>query len=119
MTKAQLMARRISSPYELAKLQDEPKVCIVYSPQEMGRAYRPATWRVYRIGYHTDSGAHWTDYGNKTFNCFRPREDKLLQFQAAVAWATEQYGIREWERTPFGSYHPKGTLARVKAMEEA
>ena len=108
LTKNDLRARRIYNPWDLAKGQNDPQVFIDYSPQMLGRAMRFACWQVLRIGYKTDRGS--PAWYAKTFTCYHPREDKAPQLQAALAWATERYRIAEWERSPFGSYHPKGTL---------
>ena len=117
LTKAQLRERKIHNAYNLAKVQIEPKVFIPYSPQEIGMASQFAKWQVYRIGWKTDPEAHWTNDGQKTFNVFRPATpEKEEQRLAAISWATEKYGISEWERSPFGSYHPVGTLAKAAAI---
>ena len=120
LTKTDLRARHIYNPWDLAKRQNGLQVFIDYSPQMLGRAMHFACWQVLRIGYKTDKGgAAWYDMGNKTFPCYHPRGDKAPQLQAALAWATERYHIAEWERSPFGSYHPKGTLeAETKRTPE-
>ncbi len=92
-------------------------VWIDYRPQVTGRGYQSAAWQVFGNGFQTEDSperAHWRNYGLKTFNVFR-REYKQSQLEAALAWASERYGIPEWERTPFGSYVPKGTVAIMRA----
>lgn len=108
LTKNILRENRIHNPYNIAKRANS-KLFIDYSPQQLGRAYHNAKWQVVGINFHTDLNAHWADYSNKTFDIYR-REDKQPQLDLAMAWCKEQYGIEEWEKDVFGSYHPKGTL---------
>lgn len=63
---------------------------ITYSPAS---GFRPARAQVIRPGYRTDPGAHWTDGGNKTFNGVSSES-----VPAAKAWASAQYGIKNWKR---------------------
>ena len=114
MTKTQLRALSIFNEWDLAKTQPEPQVCIIYRSQRTGRASCSAAWQILRPGYQTDPKGHWTNSYNKTFWCYNTGEDKEPQRLSAIAWATERYDITEWERSPFGSYHPKGTM---KALE--
>ena len=113
LTLAWLREHGIYNPWGLAELQDEPRVYVDYVPQGDGRSLQSAGWRTYRVGQNTA----------QAFICYRPREDKERQRLAAIAWATERYEVAEWERSPFGSWHPKGTLAatpfRVKARQYA
>ena len=97
ITKAQLLDRKIYNPYNIASAGPEPKVFIDYNP--LGDSWNIKGWEVCCMGSPTSY-----------FSCWRPREDKEPQRLAALAWATERYGIQEWERSPFGSYHPKGWL---------
>ena len=114
LTKAILRKRfRIFNPRDIATQQNGHKIFVVYSPQVVGRAYRSAKWSVASVTEQTDPNAHWTEHGTKTFHCWHPMEDKEKQRLEALAWATERYGIIEWERSPFGSYHPKGTLEHL------
>ena len=112
-TKAQLNAMGVFNPHGLAKHCGGLTVYVEYSPQDLGRIAHFAKWQVIRIGYKTDPDGHWSDNGHKTFTAYNPREEKEKQLQAALAWASERYGITEWERSPFGSYHPKGTGAAI------
>ncbi len=38
------------------------------------------------------------------------RFDKEGELRAAFGWVREKYNIQEWERDPWGGYHPIGTL---------
>lgn len=114
VTKAKLREFDIVNQHNLASCDGGLHVWVGYSPADTGRAYRSAKWQVCRVGFKTDASASawWGDNGNKTFNVYR-REEKESQRLAAIEWATKRYGIEEWEKSPFGSYHPKGTLAKV------
>lgn len=85
-------------------------VYISYRPQELGRAYQSAAWRVYRPGYKTDDSEkpYWRDHGVKTFNV--RRDTRAEQLEVAKAWAAEKFGVTEWKKTnrlrTTGSYFP-------------
>ena len=120
LTKTILKERfRIFNPYGIAEQQDGHKVYIDYSPQTSGLAGLNARWSVVAVTAKTDPHGHWRDDGTKVFPCWHPLEDKEEHRLEAIAWATERYGITEWERSPFGSYHPKGTLERLNAPADA
>ena len=108
LTKNQLRDRKIYNAYELAELQDEPKVWVKYTPTDDSRSMTVSGWRVYRAGgWVTGSGP-----GDRSF-INHGREDKEEKRLEALAWAEETYGITARERSSFGSYHPRGTLARA------
>jgi hypothetical protein len=91
---------------------------VAYSTPTTGLGSRSGRWTINRPGYKTDSKeGHWTDNYNKTFSCFG-REDKELRRIEAIAWASQRYGISnsDWEKDPFGAYHPKEVLERVKLL---
>lgn len=69
-------------------------VYISWTPQELGRAYRPAGYHVMRPGFKTDPTEHWMHYGNKFF---MKGGLNVTDCEAdAKAWASEKYGITEW-----------------------
>ena len=103
LTKADLKGMNIINPWDLAGCQDVPKVYVDYTPYSPDGFTRFAAWLVMNISFHT----------KKEFACYSPRRDKESKRVEALAWATEHYSIAEWERSPFGSYHPKGTLAKI------
>lgn len=75
-----------------------------------------AMWRVARPGFLTDPKGPWYNYGNKTFVVFG-RHDKLAVFEEAKAWASERFGIKEWARTPYGSWmDAEFVKARLKEL---
>ena len=121
LTKTQLRLRGLFNAWRIAlKSQDSPQVFVVYSPAVHGLSSQSPKWQVVIPGKRTDPSAHWQDNGCKTFGVYysvtpERREDARLK---AIAWATEEYGITEWERSAFGSWHPKGTLERARAREE-
>jgi hypothetical protein len=114
LTKSKLNAIGIHNPHNLASRGAEPQVYVDYFPSVTGRAAKFARWSIGRIGYKTDPKGHWSEGYNKTFTV-TCRADKEPQRIKAIEWATERYKIKEWERSPFGSYHPTGTLAKVEA----
>jgi hypothetical protein len=111
VNKELLKAVNVYNPHNLCT-QGGDGVFVSYIPQRPGRVYRNAKWQVVRPGYKNDPDGWWGDYGHKTFNVFS-RAEKEPQRLAAIAWASERYGIKQWERSPFGSYHPKGTIERA------
>jgi len=66
-------------------------------------------WSVVGIGFNTDPKAQWADYGCKTFsgNMKSPALDE------AKAFASEKYGIRAWDRDPFGNWQDRKVMAQV------
>lgn len=110
LTKNQLRERKIYNEYEIAELQDEPKVWVSFTPYD-SRGVDISGWRVYRIG--------WITAGKQGAKAFlnRGREDKEEKRLEALAWAEDRYGISDWERSPFGSYHPTGTMDRARNKE--
>lgn len=113
-TKAQLRERLISNPYGLAATQPEPRVAVEYYPE--GDHSNPR-WVVFGVGFKVYPEGTWSQDGNRVFVCFRPSEDKESKLSKAIEWATGRYGITDWERSPFGSYHPVGTMARAMGWE--
>lgn len=103
----------IRSPYDIATKAGQPSLFVVYHPQRS--AATPAKWVIKAIDFDTDPKAPWYNYGCKTFYPEHPltKENKDAAGHKALAWASKQYGVGKWERSPFGSYHPKGTLAAL------
>jgi len=112
ITKAQLLALSINA-YDLASLQDEPKVYIAYYSPMSGFAARYAQWVVHRIRYRTGGSL-----GDKYFPVPSISKDKERKRLEAITWASQKYRISEWEKSPLGTYHPKGTLERVTTRKE-
>jgi hypothetical protein len=102
----------IVNPYDLAKRGGDLMIAVTYAPADNGLMARYAYWSVWRIGKVVDPTAHWQDRGSKTF-AVRGREYKESARLEALAWASTKYGIKEWEKSPFGSYHPKGTIEKA------
>ena len=116
LTKNQLREQKVYNEHNYADLQDDPyKVWVSYTPTDRNsRSMTVSGWYVHRNGYRTDpkdrTGSKcFVDHGR------RDKEEKRLE---AIAWATERYGIQEWERSPFGSYHPVGTMAKAVAIHK-
>ena len=106
LTKKQWSERGIHNPHNIAARSSG--VLIYYRPRETGRASRCTAWQVVQIGKRTDPKAHWMDYGHKTFMVFS--DSKEAVFEKAKAFALEKFGFAEWERDPWGSWHPIGDL---------
>lgn len=81
------------------------KVLIMYRPHDRGRGGQCAAWQVAGVYFSTDRRAYWRDYGCKTFVCDSTNRDAKLD--EAKRWATEEYGITEWVRDPFGGWQDK------------
>ena len=116
-TKASLRALGILNEHILARRGPEPQVYVAYRAQDRGRVYQSAAWQVIQVGFKSDHDpkAFWRDQGHKTFNVYDYETEKMTQFAAAQAWASDRYHIPVWERSPWGSYHPAGTIAYAVA----
>lgn len=112
-TKKDFHAIGIRNPHTIASRGIEPRVYVSYYPQSTGRASQTAKWVIKGIGFDTNPAASWYDYGCKVFIPAHPltKQNKDTWRDVALAWAAKEYGIKEWEKSPFGSYHPKGTMA--------
>jgi hypothetical protein len=111
MTKKDLTAAGIHNAHDFA----DGRVFIDYRPAESGGMYESARWQVVWAGHKTDLKAHWRDYGCKTFDVYR-RDEKEPRLFFAKKWASEEYGITKWERTPFGSWMDAGFVAQRLAQ---
>lgn len=90
-------------------------VYVAYTGASTGRAARSARWQVIRPGYRTDPKGHWLDGYNKTYTV-SGRADKESKRMEAIAWAAARYRIEgDWERDPWGCYHPPGALEAAAA----
>ena len=87
------------------------KVFICYQPaaSDSGMA-----WQVVMPVAKTDPGGPWYQDGHRTF-AIRGRGERAARLLVALTWATNAYFVpgQEWERSPYGDYHPKGTIARA------
>lgn len=82
-------------------------VFIDYYPNENGRGGRGARWVVDAVGFKVDPNAPWYAMGRKEFSILgrgTHAEVKAHQLEETKNWASEKYGIKEWERTPFGTF---------------
>lgn len=120
LTKKRWRELNVFNPHNLAAMGGKPmkRVVVYYRPQMTGRGYRSAAWQVMSLDIKTDPKGHWMDNGHKTFGVFRP-EEKEPQLKAALAFAREEFGVEEWERSPWGSYHPMGTMENAARRCEA
>lgn len=82
---------------------------LTYHRQELGRAYRSASWNIQLKGKKYSD--FWRDWGAMVFPVYR-REEKQEKFQQAVEWMKQEYGFVEIIKTPLGAYMEKGFVER-------
>lgn len=100
----QLREVGICNPHNFA---GHGNVYIDYHPNDYGRGGRGARWVVARPGFKAYAEAPWYDYGCKTFlvsGSGSHTENKARKLEEAKQWASEKYGIKEWAKTPFGTW---------------
>lgn len=93
---------------------------IYYIPAQTGRAYKSACWQVTQGSILTDPNGHWRNHGHKTFDV-RGRDEKGPQGIAAIAWASEHFGVPVdgWKREPFGAWMPTEFVdRRLKQLKD-
>lgn len=96
----QLSGIRVFNPYEFAG----DDAYLEYFPNDNSRGGRSARWCVYRKG---DAPESWRSSAVKEFVIWGAgthAEVKAQKLEEAKAWASERYGIKEWARTPFGTW---------------
>jgi hypothetical protein len=106
---------KIFNSHNLASVTTQ-KVYICWHAAVRGRMSSTAKYQVVHIGHVTDPKAAWYDYGNKTFSAW---QDKQKALAAAVAWANEKFGEREWVRDLWGSYQDSEALTKVWELVKA
>lgn len=114
LTKKILREYKLINSYDIARKLGNP-FFLAYSPVKHGRAYRCATWSVHGLKFLTNPDAPWYDHGRKTFNVFR-KEEKEPKLQEAVTWVKETYGVEMTDLDVHGSYHPAGSLDKLKKI---
>jgi hypothetical protein len=112
LTKKQWKELGVSNPHNLLAASGN-RVMLYYRPQMTGRAYQCAAWQVIHLDEKSNPDAHWRDHGHKTFNVFDPgvKGEKAKYLEEAKAFAKKKYGIKEWERCPWGDWLPEGSMA--------
>ena len=113
-TRAELKAAGIHNSWAIAEGSGS-FLYIGYTPSS--RESSPQ-WQVVNTRDKTDPGGHWQNRGHKTF-AVMGRAQKQPQLQAAFDWCKARWSIFDWERDPWGSYHPAGTLAKIRASIKA
>lgn len=58
--------------------------------------------------FNTNPSAHWSDYGQKVF--LGNRAESLPK---AKAWASHEYGVKDWARNRAGSWVPAQVQAEL------
>lgn len=94
-------------------------VWLSYHAATTGRGSRSARWVVASKTHKTNPGAHWMDYGQKTFHVYSGK-DRAEKLEVAKAWVAEKYGITEWAKIPgvygAGNQFPKSVADHIKAL---
>ena len=96
-------------------------VFISYTGQSDYRSMQTPQWQITKGRERTDDNPKgpWYDYGKKTFVVWG-REDKPVKLEEAKAYASEKYGIKEWAKTPYGSWmDAEFVKARTKELGQA
>lgn len=114
LTKKQWNERHVFNGHNLA--QAGLGLYIAFFPQVTGRMYRSAKWQIVKVGEKTDANASWEDCGNKSFHVHFD-QSKDAQLDAAKKWAFDTFGVSEWERDPWGNWHPKGSMEAAAKNE--
>jgi len=112
LTKILLRDNKIYNSWEIAK-RGELHFFISYSAAEP-KSCKGASWHVVGVGFKTDSDAAWYDNGCKAFQVWG-RKDKEDVLAKAKEWASQKYGIAEWERDPFGGWQDKRLIDLLRA----
>ncbi len=110
LTKKILNEHGIHNLYDLVKVLNS-QICLYYVPATNERLnYNYAFWRYIR---HTENGDKQKDF---TVTC---REQKQPVFEQAVKFIKGNFGIEITDKDPFGGYHPKGTLDKLRELIES
>lgn len=88
----------IHNPHGFA---ERGNVYVSFRPAPGGRYIGSSQWMVHRPGFQTDPSGHFL---NNYDMAFRGRKNEFQVLEVAKAWASAKYGIKEWARTPFGSW---------------
>lgn len=101
---------RIINTYDQNVAAGGKRVYIMRYTRSGYRDVIPSNWNVNLmingVKYKTAPDAPWYDYGCKTFS-FSGRKNAADQLLAAIAWANETYGPREFVRNRMGDYVEK------------
>jgi hypothetical protein len=91
-------------------------VLIYYSPAGTSRLGGISSWMVYKKDVKLSE--QWYNYGRKSF-IVMTREDKQKTLEEAIEFAKKTFGIKEFEKTPFGGYMEKEfVIKRNKELKE-
>lgn len=83
----------------------KPYIFIYYNKASSSILDESPKWVVYKLPERLAKS--FTVYG---------RDAKATKLQEALSWASQKFSISEWEKSPFGSYHPKGTMQKLKEL---
>ena len=82
---------------------------ITYRPMST-RPYYSAGWQVITPGFRSDPDGSYHDGFHKTFRVENANVQKKSKLAEAQAWASQNYGVNDWVKTPFGSWTSKEYL---------
>lgn len=93
-------------------------VFLSYTPNGYGRGGHGSRWQVIKGDEQTEPTEPWYNYGKKTFTVSSHShgtthaEGKQKALEAAQVWASEKYKIKQWARTPYGSWMDAGFVKK-------
>jgi len=92
--------QQVTMTVKAGLLKRQQAVYITHLPKSIGYPPRAQVVGVY---FATDPDSHWTNHNKKTFY----GNSKMSRANAAIDWASQQYGITEWARNALGDHVPK------------
>lgn len=110
LTKDQWRERGIFNPYEITAAGGKPLIWIEHSASKGG-------WMVHGVGFKTDPTSHWTNDGSKWFSAHR-KDDKERMLLVAKDWCKAKFGVCDWERSVFQSWHPRGAIEKASMKSQ-
>ena len=111
ITRKWLNDRGVINSYDIAERAGS-LLMITYHSAEHGSAAHTAYWSVYGMGFNTDKGGPWYQYGRKIFSV-SCREEKDTALKQAIEWCHVTYHTLTFERDPFGAYQETGTMRKL------
>lgn len=111
MSSQRLTAKRTRELLALKKVYNDTQLMgaatpfIAFRKRDVRQQATPA-WQVLRADHRTDPDGSYRDGFNKTFTLLGDvtTELKNQRLADAQAWASTEYGVTEWVKTPYGSW---------------
>jgi hypothetical protein len=109
-----LALKNIHNDYELVGDTDGTMPFVMYR-NGFKKTNVFSAWQVLVVNQRTDPDGKYRDGFNKTFLVDNDARTSALGY--AKQWATEQYGITDWVKTPFGGWTSSAHLdARLREL---